>query len=325
LKHGVKRLSNRLEPSHESHAEKRRGNCFRKASNLTERVNQAFPNEAQKDIRDKTIGIAKVIAQTSREDELQNPDQVEAIVGLSLLLGPHITLDEKLREAAEENDDPLSVITTILRTARIAELSAFGQIADDRIKVIKKIEQLKDDPATLEAAFQSLISEAPWLLNPQWSPITANQSFSTLKDEFQKFYKLETGNDLALEPFESNTKRADFVLSNQDNILHIIEIKRPHHALENDELDRLNRYMDLMEKFLRQPGNSKFKDLFPKFHVTLVCDKLALQGVHRTAFDGLKTEKRLTHINWKTFLLRTRKMHEAFLNEAERQRKNVAK
>ena len=210
------------------------------------------------------------------------------------------------------------MITSILRTARIAELSAFGQIADDRIKVIRKIEQLKDDTATLEAAFQSLISEAPWLINPQWSPITSNQSFATLKMEFAKFYKQETGNDLNLDPFSDGVKRADFVLSSQDGVLQIIEIKRPGHSFQNDEMERMNKYVELMNEFLDQPGNKAFKELFPKFHVTLVCDKLGLKGVHKTAFDGLIAEERLTYINWKTFLLHTRKMHEAFLNEAER-------
>ena len=47
------------------------------------------------------------------------------------------------------------MITEILRTARLAELSAFGQIAEDRVRVIKRVEKLKDDPDTLEAAFQS--------------------------------------------------------------------------------------------------------------------------------------------------------------------------
>ncbi|HVU47242.1 MAG TPA: ATP-binding protein [Terracidiphilus sp.] len=299
--------------------------AFKEKSKLEERVSKAFPMEGQKAIRANTLDIAKAIAQTAREDELQNPDQINAIVDLSMLLGPHITLDQKLREAAEENDDPLSVITGILRTARIAELSAFGQIADDRVKVIRKIEQLKDDKATLEEAFQSLISEAPWLINPQWSPITSNQAFSTLKEEFAKFYKKETGQEIHLDPFSAGAKRADFVLSSQDGILHIIEIKKPNHGFQNDEMDRMNKYVELMKEFLEQPGNKEFKELFPKFHVTLVCDKLSLKGVHKTAFDGLVSERQLTYINWKTFLLRTRKMHEAFLNEAERQRKDAAK
>ena len=43
------------------------------------------------------------------------------------------------------------------------------------MKVIKTVEQLKDHATTLEEAFQELIEQAPWLINPQWSPITANQ------------------------------------------------------------------------------------------------------------------------------------------------------
>lgn len=80
-----------------------------------------------------------------------------------------------------------------------------------------------------------------------------------------------------------------------------------------------------MTEFLNLPGNKDFSDLFPEFHVTLVCDKIALTGVHRAAFDGLVGKGTLEHINWRTFLLRTRKMHEAFLNEAERQRKLAMK
>ena len=170
-----------------------------------------------------------------------------------------------------------------------------------------------------------MISEAPWLINPQWSPITSNQSFTTLKEEFQKFYKEKTGKNLVLDVFSGGTKRADFVLSSQDTIIQIIEIKRPAHGFENDEMDRINTYVELMKEFLEQAGNQEFKRLFPKFHVTLVCDKLKLTGVHKTAFEGLQADELLTHINWKTFLLRTRKMHESFLKEAERQRADAAK
>jgi len=56
-----------------------------------------------------------------------------------------------------------------------------------------------------------------------------------------------------------------------------------------------------------------------------VCDKVGLSGVHRRAFDGLERSGTLTHITWSVFLLRTRKMHEGFLNEAGRQQRNAAK
>lgn len=242
-----------------------------------------------------------------------------------MLLGPHITLDQTLRDAVDERHDALSVITVILKTARVAELSAFGHIAEDRIKVISRVEQLKNDPDTLESAFQRLIEGAPWLIDPQWSPVAANQSFSTLRTEFQNFYKSKTGENLDLDPFELPKKRADFVLSNNDQCLEIVEIKKPGHGLQKDEMERVNTYVDLMGQFLKLPGHKEFRQLFPRFHVTLVCDKISLSGVHRTAFDGFVAAGTLTHLTWAAFLLRTRKMHEAFLAEAERQRRNAAK
>jgi hypothetical protein len=115
------------------------------------------------------------------------------------------------------------------------------------------------------------------------------------------------------------------VLSNQDNAVQIIEIKKPAHVLANAELDRIVTYVKLMREFLNEPANHEFKELFPKFHVTLVCDKLGLSETHQTAFEGLIQKRELTHINWRSFLLRTQRAHEDFLREAERQRKNAAK
>ena len=299
---------------------------FKEVSKIEKRIAEEYPSEGQQSIREKTLDIAKIIAKTTREDELREPEQVESLIQLSLLLGPHITLDQKLREAADSQDSPLSTITSILKTARIAELSSFGRIADDRIRVIKRVEKLKDDPKTLEAAFQRLITEAPWLINPQWSPITANQAFSTLKTEFERYYKQKEGKDILLNDFSDPSKRCDFVLSNQDNVIQIIEIKQPGHALENEEMQRINTYIELMSTFLGDPANNEIKDIFSKFQVTLVCDKLSLSGVHKSAFENFASKQDvITHINWRTFLLRTRKMHEEFLNEAERQKKDAAK
>jgi hypothetical protein len=293
---------------------------FQQISKIQDRVAKAYPGVEQEAIRKRTLDMAETIAKSARGDELEDEETIESFVQLSLLLGPHITLDDKLKEAAGTKGQPLQFVSEVLRTARIAELVSFGRIAEDRIRVITQVETYKDDSATLEGAFQKLISEAPWLINPQWSPLAANQSFETLKEEFKKFYKERTGQDLELERFSEPGKRADFVMSNQDQVIEIVEIKRPHHTLTNEEMERINKYVDLMDEFLSLPGNKDFKDLFPHFHVTLVCDKIGLTGVHRAAFDGLANKEILEHINWRTFLLRTRKMHEAFLNEAARQR-----
>jgi len=300
---------------------------FKERTNIEDKVLKSFPAEAQKDIRERTMEIARTIARAARSDELADDAHCGVLLDLAMLLGPHISLERKLIEAAESKDRTLEVVTDILRTARVAELSSFGRIADDRVKVIKRVEELKDDASTLEEAFQTLIEEAPWLINPQWSPITANQTLTTLKEEFAKFYKQQTGNDIVLYGFGSAAakKRPDFVLSNQDQMIEIIEIKKPQHSLQNAELDRIVKYHDVMEEFLTKKGHEEFLKLFKGFHITLVSDEIGLTGSHKQAFEGLKAKGRVEHITWAVFLMRTRKMHEAFLKEAERQKRDAAK
>jgi len=296
---------------------------FKELAKLDDRVREAFPRDDQETLREQAIAVAKMIGQTIRPDEVEDPDRVESFVQLSLMLAPVITLDEKLRAAADSADSPLDVVTDILRTARVAELASFGRIAEDRIRVIERVEALKDDPNTLESAFQTLIETSPWLIDPQWSPITANQGFSTLRKEFVKFYKQKTGETLNLENFSDPKKRADFVMSNQDATVQIIEIKQPHHKLTDPEVDRIVKYRDLMEEFLNMAGHEDFKRLFPEFRITLVCDAVKLDGTRRAAFEGMKKAGQLTHITWKVFLLRTRQMHKSFLDEADRLKKEA--
>jgi hypothetical protein len=298
---------------------------FQQVSKINERVAETYPGAQQGEIRERTLEMAETIAKSARGDELEDKETVETFVQLSLLLGPHITLDRKLKEAAESKDRPLEVISEVLKTARLAELASFGRIADDRVRVIETLEAYKDTPGIREAAFQKLLTEAPWLINPTWSPITANQSFETLKKEFVKFYRTRTGKDLNLDDFSDPDKQPDFVLSSQDDTIQIIEIKKPSWKLKDEEMARIGNYYAIMTDFLAEPGNEEFRREFPKFHITLVCDGIGLTGQSRAAFDGLKSNNTLTHINWKSFLLKTRKMHEAFLNESDRQRKLAAK
>ncbi|MGG6239384.1 ATP-binding protein [Leptolyngbya sp. KIOST-1] len=298
---------------------------FKENSNIEERIQQAFPREEQNKIREEAMDFAQLIGQKMREDEVSDPARTEEIVQLSLTFGPHVTLDRKLREAADDTEGtPIAVVAEILKIARIAELSSFGRIADDRVRVINRVETLKDDKQTLEAAFQDLIEQAPWLIDPQWSPITQNQSFTTLKQEFQKYYVENTGEDIQLKDFTDPNKRADFVLSNEENVIQIIEIKRPKHKFENPEMERLNKYVEQMTSFLAEESHKDFTKVFKGFHVTLVCDDEKLTGVYKTAFEGLRKDGTLTYISWTSFLNRTRKMHQDFLNEAERQKRYAA-
>ncbi len=287
---------------------------------VNERVQQQYPADTQKEIREQAINVAKTFGRTISPSEATDAEVVRDLVDLSITLAPHVTLDEMMRDAAEQAPTPLAALSSLLRTARIAELSSFGRIAEDRLKVIRRLENLKDDGTTKEDSLQKLIEDAPWLINPAWAPVSANQSLSRLRREFEKYYKERTGHTISLSNFNDPKKRPDFVLSSQEGIAHIVEIKRPKHALTNVEMDRIVNYHDQIKSFLNDDRHREFQKFFPDFHITLVCENLALEGAQRAAYDGYVTAGRLTHVNWRDFLLRTETAHQDFLNEAERQR-----
>lgn len=296
---------------------------FLATGDVLKKVNDAYPGNQWKPIREKTIELAKLMGERLRPAEAKDEAYVNSLVQYSLALGPHVILDDALKQAASEEQAAIAVMATILRTARVAELSSYGMIAEKRVKVIERIIELKDQGATLEQALQDSIEEAPWLVNPLWSPITSNQQLSTLRSEFEKQFKDQTGVEIHLERFEggAETKRPDFVLSADDFGLQIIEIKRPKHKLKNDEWERIQLYIDQMERFLSLKGHEEFKRIFKTFTVTLVCDEVGLTGSQLRAFESYRTDRTLEHITWTGFLRRTEHMHQEFLAEAKRQKK----
>ena len=284
------------------------------------RILDAYPADDQQGIRDHAGEVARSFGRTISRGEAEDPNVVNELVDLSITLAPHITLNSMMKEAVADADRPLSVLASFLRTARLAELSSFGRIAEDRLKVVERLEVLKDAQDTDENDLQQLIADAPWLVNPEWAPVTENRSFSSLRKEFEKYYEDRTGNSISLSDFQKTGKRPDFVLSSQEGTVQIIEIKKPHHKLTNAEMDRIVNYYQNMDAFLNDPAHAEFRKYFADFHVTVVCDGLALTDTQRAAFDGYRYAEKLTHMNWKAFLLKTEQVHQDFLREAQRQR-----
>ena len=293
---------------------------FLEAGNVNAQIESTYPGERWKGIRDTSFKMAKLMGERLRQDEVKDDKYVASLVQLSLMLGPHVQLDEALREAASEENAPIGVMARILSTARVAELSSYGTIAEKRVQVIERIIGFTDGSGADEQQLQDSLFEAPWLINPLWSPITANQSLSTLREKFAQFVKERTGTQISLARFSESRKRPDFVLSSDDFGLQIIEIKAPGHKLTNTEWDRVQVYIDQMDAFLNADGNEEFREVFKRFTVTIVCDRIGLTGAQAKAFESYRRDNEVEQITWGSFLRRTRRMHEEFIEEAKRQR-----
>ncbi len=137
-------------------------------------MKKAFPKGRPRIAAPAGVSVAKMIGQTIRRMRYEDADRVEGFVQLSLMLAPVITLDEKLRAAADSSDsrgyrhrhpeNGADRGTGLVRADRRGSHSRYRA---------RRAAQRRS--GTLESAFQILIQTSPWLVNPQWSPITANR------------------------------------------------------------------------------------------------------------------------------------------------------
>lgn len=292
---------------------------FRSASNIEARIAEAFPANDHEPLRRRALQLAQTLGEKMRPDEIDSPPEVEQIVNFSLRFAPHAVLDEELTKAADGETSALVTVSRILTKARVAELSSFGQIAEKRLKVISKVESLKNDASSDESALQKLLTEAPWLVDPQWSPVTANRWFSTLVRELEKFLR-DRGIEATLSTTSDARNRPDFVFANHGGYLEVIEIKKPGKPFDDLDFERFWRYVDLFAEFWSAAGNEVVVEEFPRrYRFTVISDDLAMNSVNAAAIESLRTRGQWTHISWASFLARTKQAHQEFLAEADRQ------
>lgn len=286
---------------------------FREKSNIEELARGRISDP---ELREGVIEVARVIARTSSRESLDDETYIKSLVNLAFSLGPHHVIVDKLHTIAETADSPFDVLVGFFTQASAAETYELGQIAHERIKAIENLGRLLS-PERDEAELQKLLEEAPWLIHGDWTPLTKNQTLETARAAFERWYTNEYGTPVVTSAIDYQNKRPDFVLLNYANALEVVDIKKPSHELDDEDFQRLHRYHEAFEEFLSR--HPQFQSDFPQgHHLTVICDGERLSPVLKTAYDSLVVQRRLEKLSWEELLRKTRIMHEAFLEVAQR-------
>ncbi len=285
---------------------------FLEVSKIEEVARKRF---AETDIVKAAVETGRLFGSIASLDELDDVAYVGQLTELALTLAPHKVLVEALREAGQDANSPLEALAHLFGKARVAELAALGQVADERIAVIRNLKG-KIRSATSELTLQGMIEGSPWLLNGQWTLLGANESLSRLRDKFEHWFKGRHGYRITTSAIAAGSKRPDFVLLGVAGGLEIVEIKKPRHKLTNKEWERLQLYSDSLTEFL--DSLPTLKDTFPgAVHTTLVCDSVSpLTGAAARALKAMRKDRELDLLKWEELLDATERFHNAFLRVA---------
>lgn len=294
---------------------------FLSAANLEAKAKQRFTDA---EVVSTAVQLGRQIGRFAAEDELQDQDYVDGLTDVILAVAPHKALMEALQEFSRLSlgeEQEIEQLLDLFSKTRIAEMASYAQIARERVEAIRRLERTIDDDAC-ESALQRIITNAPWLIEATWTPITFNQGLKRVKTGFEKYYFDRTGENVTLEmAINYQGKRPDFTLIHMGRKLHIVEIKAVGYSFKDADWDRLHNYLEAFDNFFRQ--NTVLAHEFQNgWVVDLVCDHVNINDRDKyLAYESWKKTKGLIEqISWNDFLARAIKANEEFLNAQDRVR-----
>lgn len=285
---------------------------FIKISKMKERATAAYQDAS---VVDAAMDLAKRFGALADEGELEDEVYIDELAEIILAVAPHQALMSAFREFSGRTggEDQLGGLLDLFGKTRVAEMASYAQIAARRVKVLGELDEIVFDTDKDEAALQRIIADAPWLIQPDWSVITANQSLKTFKRQFEEFWKKRTGEEVVLA-ITYGTKRPDFVLVSSGSRLHLVEIKAADHKFDDADFDRLYNYVDAMTDFFE--ANKDMREEYGRsWQIDLIADGVDLKvAKNKRLYDELIASKEVVRSSWQDFQARARRANEQFLD-----------
>jgi hypothetical protein len=147
-------------------------------------------------------------------------------------------------EAVEGAPDQLALLLTHLQEWKVLESRAILEVIKGRLEVVEKFHSMivNDAPETKSKKsldnMHDLLAGSPWVLNPEWQVLVEEKTISSLLKKWQEKDIQEADKRL----------RIDFLALIDDQRLIVIEIKRSGHAVELEELQRLETYKEKLSR-----------------------------------------------------------------------------
>jgi hypothetical protein len=280
---------------------------FVELSRLEERLEQAAPQDSE--LRDSVRRAAKLLVRRTDREAVRDREYVERIIGLAFSIGPHRSLLDALHDAASQSSTTLDIVVELFKRASVAEVYSLGQVARERVDAVKRLRELIGSQETLERELQVLLERAPWILHPDWTPLSRNQSLRKVREAFESWYGKNRGTEITTTAIGTHpSTRPDFILVSNEWVLEIVEIKRPNHSLTDAEMERAYRYLEDLRQFLGE--NAELGSVFREQRLTIVCDRTDFKN---PLAEGAMRDPAVRIRTWEEVLASTTQAHEDFL------------
>jgi hypothetical protein len=269
-----------------------------------------FKEEADQ-FDDKTVRRVadRLIQEVIADNPLGTDEMQQKAIQMCLDFMQFNAFTELAKEVSEAEVKDVGKLLDLFREWEVVEAREMMRVTEGRIKTIEKLGELIKTNALEVPTLHNFLKEFPWVLDPRWTLVADEQTFSKLlQDKFPE----EAG---TLE----DDRRIDFLCVRESTSLIVVEIKRPKSRASIKELTQVERYVSFMRNYVKKTTDPSFSfrevvgfllcgDLVDTWEVNEKRPNLEAAGIYVRKYSDLL---RLVEASHKEFLSRYAKLREA--------------
>lgn len=234
---------------------------------------------------------------------------IDGMINLLLLAFENRDVFLILQALNESDVKDLEKFSEVLREWSIVELTHMAQVVGARLDLIEKLKEYIKNPETLEfPTMQKFLEKYPWLLNPMYDVLTANDELSkalsqmALKDLEKEFSGKLTKEELRKKP--------DFICLAALGRYIVIEIKRPKKKAILKDAHQLQRYWAYVCKEVDKTSPD-------------VTGLLIAHDFDEDAKNVIDQSNALSRLRYKDLWRQAHNLHKEFLDVLEKRREEA--
>ena len=252
-----------------------------------------------------TTATDKKALQDLEKSLIHNSPEVEdhkRIVNVMQLVKVQFRFETFRKRVVSMNQDDLNAenMEKLSGDWYIIETQELAKVATGRIETIIKFEQFIKNNASESKDIQPFLEKFPWILEPRMTNFDREVTYSKLlKQQFPE------------EKLAESNRRIDFLCSNVNGEIYIIELKRPNIRLSRPEILQAREYATFLQEVRPQLKTSKI-------HVYLISDNIKWDRQAEDLYESLHKDGKLTVKSYTEMLEQARQYHNNFI-EAQKE------
>lgn len=263
-------------------------------------VNDILPKDFYSDL----VGPDKMVIKNIENQLIKNlPSESETAKTVELLqsIKQQFQFDTFKTYVSELNNQEITVETMerISDDWEKIEINEMAKLAVGRIETIQKFEEYIMSNALETSVIQPFLEKFPWILDPRMTTFDREVTFrSILKEAFPD------------EELEGKNKRIDFLCSNNNGDVVIVELKRPNIKISLKEIQQARSY----ERFILDKRRSSINSV----KTYLISDRYDMNEEAEDMYSAYKDQGKLEIKSYTELIDQAKEYHKHFIELQEK-------